>query len=235
MKKTISIFAILFSINASCQSTLVQYLQYRSDDTGKNKCELAITDTVSLWLDKQSKIADEPYFIYKSIKEKKLFQNNSVFSKKYFVTDSLCNFSWTLTEETTTILNQKCLSATTHFRGRDYVAFYAPALVYNDGPWKFCGLPGLILSVKSKDNYLSIVASELTLNSKNNLNVAEKLNNKYINWQQFEKEFIEKMDKLILKAKSSVSKDDTGSSYKFKLEAIEIIYPKVQTGEGIEF
>ena len=54
---------------------------------------------------------------------------------------------WTLQDETTTISGYQCQKATCHFRGRDYEAWFALDIPINNGPWKFGGLPGLILKV----------------------------------------------------------------------------------------
>lgn len=54
---------------------------------------------------------------------------------------------WTMTAETQTILGHKCQKATCHWRGRDFVAWFTPDIPVRLGPWKFNGLPGLILKV----------------------------------------------------------------------------------------
>lgn len=55
---------------------------------------------------------------------------------------------WKLeTEKTTVILGHRCQRATCHWRGRDYVAWFAPDIPIRRGPWKFGGLPGLILKI----------------------------------------------------------------------------------------
>ena len=55
---------------------------------------------------------------------------------------------WKLeTEKTTVILGHHCQKATCHWRGRDYVAWFAPDIPIRRGPWKFGGLPGLILKI----------------------------------------------------------------------------------------
>lgn len=42
------------------------------------------------------------------------------------------------------------------FRGRFYEAWFTEEIPYDSGPWKFNGLPGLILEVKSTDGTVSI-------------------------------------------------------------------------------
>jgi len=54
---------------------------------------------------------------------------------------------WKLTEERQIILEHECQKATTHWRGRDFVAWFATDIPVRLGPWKFGGLPGLILKL----------------------------------------------------------------------------------------
>jgi len=54
---------------------------------------------------------------------------------------------WKLTPDTCVILGYPCRKATTTFRGRDYEAWFTKAIPVSERPWKFHGLPGLILKV----------------------------------------------------------------------------------------
>ena len=57
---------------------------------------------------------------------------------------------WKMGAETQTILGHRCQKATCHWRGRDFVAWFAPDIPVKAGPWKFGGLPGLILKLQDK-------------------------------------------------------------------------------------
>jgi GLPGLI family protein len=58
---------------------------------------------------------------------------------------------WSINEDTLTVLNFVCRKATTFFRGRQYSAWFTLELPVNDGPWKFYGLPGMILKIEDAD------------------------------------------------------------------------------------
>jgi GLPGLI family protein len=60
--------------------------------------------------------------------------------------------NWDIQDDTLTIAGYLSQKATCRFRGRDYTAWFAPAIPINNGPWKFGGLPGLILKVYDGDN-----------------------------------------------------------------------------------
>ena len=73
-------------------------------------------------------------------------------------TEPMPKQSWTLHNETQTIIGYKCQRATCRFRGRDFEAWFAPAIPVKRGPWKFSGLPGLILKVYDKEKLYSFEA-----------------------------------------------------------------------------
>ena len=58
------------------------------------------------------------------------------------------NFGWEILPETKDILGYKCQKAKGKFRGREYIAWFSSEIPRSDGPWKFSGLPGLILAVQ---------------------------------------------------------------------------------------
>lgn len=55
--------------------------------------------------------------------------------------------------EERTILNYKCKKATTIFNKRKYVAWYTKDIPISEGPYRFKGLPGLILEVEDLNGY----------------------------------------------------------------------------------
>jgi GLPGLI family protein len=64
-------------------------------------------------------------------------------------------FDWKMTGEKQLILSYLCQKATATFRGRDYIAWFTMDIPVDNGPWKFGGLPGLILKVAdTKNNFV---------------------------------------------------------------------------------
>ena len=61
--------------------------------------------------------------------------------------ESPVEFSWQLLSETEDVLGYPCQRARTEYKGRAYDAWYTPLLPVGGGPYKVCGLPGLILKV----------------------------------------------------------------------------------------
>lgn len=56
------------------------------------------------------------------------------------------------------ILGHRCQRTTCHWRGRDFIAWFAPDIPIRRGPWLFGGLPGLILKVYDKDRHYTFEA-----------------------------------------------------------------------------
>ena len=66
---------------------------------------------------------------------------------QYRYTEPWPSMQWTLGTEKQTICGYQCQRATCHWRGRDYVAWFTSAIPMKSGPWKFGGLPGLIMKI----------------------------------------------------------------------------------------
>lgn len=61
--------------------------------------------------------------------------------------------TWTLIPgPDTTIANLPCQKATTTYAGRNWTAYYSLQLPLDNGPYKFGGLPGLIVAVHDDEN-----------------------------------------------------------------------------------
>lgn len=69
---------------------------------------------------------------------------------------------WELSDEKKKIGPYQVQKATTKWGGRNWTAWFSPEIPFSEGPYKFAGLPGLILEIfDEKDNYVfKIVKSE---------------------------------------------------------------------------
>lgn len=59
---------------------------------------------------------------------------------------------WTMESGSEEILGYSCMKASTHYGGKRYTAYFTPEIPVSDGPWKFHGLPGMILKVSDDDD-----------------------------------------------------------------------------------
>ena len=76
---------------------------------------------------------------------------DKVFIDRYVYEEPMNAMKWSLAPGSEMICGYKCRKATTSFRGRKWTAWYAPEIPVDNGPWKFGGLPGLILKTESDD------------------------------------------------------------------------------------
>ena len=143
--------------------------------------------------------------------------------KTVFIEDQINLFNWELIQESDTIISgYNCKKAKTNFRGRNYIAHYTNEIANQGGPWKFDGLPGFILSVKSLDGFISIEPTEIKINTNQNKQIKNPYENKKtIKFDKLYMEFLNQERKNFAKAKSKnpyLEQTKAGP-----LESIEII------------
>lgn len=127
------------------------------------------SDSIEEAMSKQKKSEDEvlhkiePYFkganylnVFKNYPADKITVTDRVFlSGNFKYEEEREKPLWKILPGVASVCGYKCKKASTTFRGRNYTAWYAPEIAYSDGPWKFWGLPGLILKVSDdKGEYL---------------------------------------------------------------------------------
>jgi GLPGLI family protein len=76
-----------------------------------------------------------------------IFHTTFLISDKYKVKQEI-QLDWKLTNEFSKILNYDVQKATTEFGGRKWTAWFTKEIPIPDGPYKFKGLPGLILKIE---------------------------------------------------------------------------------------
>lgn len=86
----------------------------------------------------------------KDLKNKKISFETKVHFEKYAVEQNV-NLKWKLLNEFDEILDHKVQKASTEFGGRTWNAWFAKDIPIQDGPYKFHGLPGLILKIEDTD------------------------------------------------------------------------------------
>lgn len=79
-------------------------------------------------------------------------------SENLYYTEGLPLFEWQIGTETATVCGYECMKATCHWRGRDFIAWFTPDIPVEYGPWKFGGLPGLIMKVSDNDGIYTFEA-----------------------------------------------------------------------------
>jgi GLPGLI family protein len=91
------------------------------------------------------------YRIFKDKAEDKIIYTDALGPANYKYEEPVPKFGWEIKSDTLRILGYICHMATCDFRGRKYTVWYCPSIPLPEGPWKFCGLPGLIFKVSDNN------------------------------------------------------------------------------------
>lgn len=92
------------------------------------------------------------YSILQTSQENQYFEGSG--SSSYTYKEPVIK-DWKLINETQTINTFSCKKATLRYKGRDWIAWYTPEIPLPYGPYKFTGLPGLVIKMESEDGEFS--------------------------------------------------------------------------------
>ncbi len=90
---------------------------------------------------------------------------------KFYYDEPKNQFKWDIRSDTMKIGNMNCQKAEVNFHGRKWIAWFTNEIAVSDGPYKFSGLPGLILSLQDSQSYwkfdfvsLKNIEKDITIN-----------------------------------------------------------------------
>lgn len=102
------------------------------------------------------------YTVFQNYPEGELTCTDKIATDHMLYTEPLPEIGWELSPQTREVIGYVCRRATCSFRGRDYEAWYTEDIPLGLGPWKFRGLPGLILAVNDLSDGEGIIRFEAT-------------------------------------------------------------------------
>jgi GLPGLI family protein len=79
------------------------------------------------------------------------------------VDDTLQPIDWQISNEQKLFGELRCQKATAFVRGRNYTAWFAPAIPIRTGPWKLHGLPGLIVEAYDDKGHVRFMFESVKL------------------------------------------------------------------------
>lgn len=103
-------------------------------------------------------------FIYKNYPEGKVTETAYFEMQDWRYEEDWEKPEWEISDETKEILGYQCFKATADYRGRRWTVWFAPEIPVQDGPWKLCGLPGLILEAVDNHREFHFIANGLMQN-----------------------------------------------------------------------
>lgn len=98
-------------------------------------------------------------------KDNQIKFTTDLLKKRFFVEDTTLQLQWNLKEDTKEINGYHCKKATVNLRGRDWEVWYTPDIPMYYGPWKFYGLPGLIVAAYESSGKFWFQLTKMTTNS----------------------------------------------------------------------
>ena len=119
-------------------------------------------------------VIDKPISNYERVfidrEQNELLSTNYFFRnrdyRKCTVQESTGLFIWSITNNYKELGSFIVYEATTSFRGRDYKAWFTYDIPIDAGPWKFHGLPGLILEVTDEEMGVQFYATSVEVPAK---------------------------------------------------------------------
>jgi GLPGLI family protein len=118
-------------------------------------------------------------------------------------------------------LNYDCYLAHGYFRERSYTAFFSPKIPISDGPFKFSGLPGLILKIASDDGYITFEAININFNENQIVSFPEIFKGNTIPYSEYSKMYKKELKEFLKKAMSTISLGDGIKLNKLEINSVE--------------
>jgi len=98
--------------------------------------------TINIKSESKGPITQSDYFYFAA--EHKLITKERLVNN-YLIEEAAPTIDWKILKDTTSFSGIHCQKATTHFKGRNWIAWFATEIPFQSGPWKLNGLPGLIV------------------------------------------------------------------------------------------
>ncbi|MGL6126199.1 GLPGLI family protein [Chryseobacterium artocarpi] len=134
-----------------------------------------------VWRD-VSKMIKMPKFSYKIVKTYPEMKEQYIdrVSMNLFGYDDAVKFDWNILPEKQKIGAYNTQKATTEFGGRKWSAWFSSDIPFQDGPYKFYGLPGLIVKIEDDEkNYSWMLSGNKKIENYDELSYSDKINAKY--------------------------------------------------------
>ncbi|QIY84662.1 GLPGLI family protein [Chryseobacterium sp. NEB161] len=101
-------------------------------------------------------------------------------SRNLFAYEETIKFDWKILSDKEKIGEYNTQKATTEFGGRTWTAWFTTDIPFQDGPYKFYGLPGLIVKIEDQDkNYSWLLSGNKTIKDWKEFSYAEEINAKF--------------------------------------------------------
>jgi GLPGLI family protein len=156
---------------------------------------------------KMPKFAFKIYKLYPDMKE----QYVDRISKNLFAYEENIKFDWKILSDKEKIGEYNTQKATTEFGGRKWTAWFSTDIPFQDGPYKFYGLPGLIVKIEDEGkNYSWLLSGNKTVKD----------------WKEFS--YVED-----IQAKSGMTSNEKKLSLRINLKKPMLLSNKIRWQNGV--
>ncbi|MEN5308936.1 GLPGLI family protein [Chryseobacterium cucumeris] len=154
----VDVFKEVMVLDISSKQSIYQSLQIVKRDSALK--QIAKNDFNELFsLNRRLKRAIVSYQVIKEYPHYKTFLVDKIYNDTYKIIENE-KLNWKIHSEKNKIGNFICQKATVDFGGRHWIAWFSE-LPFQDGPYKFHGLPGLIIKIEdtSKSHIMTMIAN----------------------------------------------------------------------------
>lgn len=97
--------------------------------------------------------AASTYEVIKNYRTNKISVTDRVYETVFHYEEDTPDLKWQIQSDRKTLMMYSCQKATAEFRGRKYVAWFTSDIPIPEGPFKFGGLPGLIMEMEDTQKH----------------------------------------------------------------------------------
>ncbi len=114
--------------------------------------------------------------IFKNYPTGKITTTDRILTDDYQYEETKDLFHWEILDKTDSIAGYHCQKALTEFAGRKYEAWFTTEIPISEGPYKFNGLPGLIVKIAdTRNHYIFELIRVVNNKSQTNIDIPNKV------------------------------------------------------------
>lgn len=156
-----------------------------------------------------------------------IFEFTDLNQHAIYYADTLYPMEWKISQDEKMIGDIKCIKAICIFKGREYIAWYAPSIAISNGPWKLGGLPGLILEAYDRDEQWHLVYNSIKPIASSDFPIYDKIINKSVEGYKSYSTYVKK---IFSRLQSAMSAQGTGDCLTCESKSVL----KLNTWESID-
>ena len=131
-------------------SKYYSYTVFNADSAMKVNLEKQLAATGSINITSDMRKGEVRYSVTKTYPDYKIFLHRRLGMDKYKISEDR-KINWKISSEKEKIGEWNAQKAEADFAGRHWIAWFSTEIPIQDGPYKFQGLPGLIVKIEDKN------------------------------------------------------------------------------------